>query len=84
MPGKVQRERRDRVVADKRPHHENVAMREINEAQNPYTMVYPKGEQGIRGPQGEAVDKLLKEFGQLRIDGFLILELTVNHLDYHG
>ena len=49
----------DRIVTDKRADHENIAVGEINEAQNAIDHGVAQGEQGVNRPQGKAVDQLL-------------------------
>src|SRR5258708_5691543 len=51
-------------VADEGADHEDVGVREIDEAQHAIDHRVAKRDERIDGPEGQAVKELLKEFGQ--------------------
>ena len=59
---------RREIVAGKRSQHEDIAMSEIDEAQNAVDHGVAQSDEGVEGAEGKSVDDLLGEFGRRQTD----------------
>ena len=66
-PHRVLRHEFAGIVADERPDHEHVRVREIDEAQDTVDHRVAERDERVDGAEGEAVDQLLEEFGQVKV-----------------